>query len=812
MLLLLSGFLADILTNLFSLPGFSVGWWILCALVLFTLVGSCESSEVFQRLNYGVMFQQTDKVIIASDTWYHTFELSLPNNLSVPRLATCKKDNNSCKMLSHFLSQLDSVRAETVARLNATNQFIEQLIPQTHVHKSRSKRALLPFIGTLSKGLFNTATMDDFNVLATHMNKLNKMATNLAKALTQHEDHLSSFMETANSRMDNLMSGVTNNRLGIKLIQNELHTTALNLEQSFNYMMDLLIDQINTSNSLNHALDELKIGINSLVNGQLSPLLIPEQVMESTVNDIAALLQRKFHGFHLSIKDMKSIYSDCKYLFARNGTNIYITIKLPVSHFTEPLILYRVISSPVPINSTSTHATQLLDLPPYFLVTGNKQYYAPVTDMELTSCRGNDVKYCTSSIALTPVTSSSCILALYANDKNQVKSLCDFRFLQNVVKPKIIELSPNTLLVYRTPLLSLECIDDHRMAKGCDFCLFKLPCRCSISTNNHFFPPRLASCHHSSDNITTIHPVNLALLQHFFDDTFVNDIFADTIFSKPVNVTLPQLKIYEHEMSDIVAADSKAHLSLAKMAQTAKQDKVIFQSIAEPLLDGQIDLDNGWQISNTILLYIVSGISGISIALFVWTVFKIRKLSAGLLLVEKVQNAKALVTDVPSFIYKSKFKPNQESSTISFSFEMTWDKANCIILCVLFIFIAISFWKRCQMKRQSKLCLEVTGGKMCTLLDIIQLPMCPSYYHINVPYSINKVEVKGHWYAPKLHVSWPNFTIRNTSNDDIVHIKSSISISFWNAYKLKKILSKNYFVYVYKYHHGVMIPIRDTNV
>ena len=164
--------------------------------------------------------------------------------------------------------------------------------------------------------------MADVNILAPHMNKLNKMATNLAKALTQHEDHLSSFMGTANSRMDNLMSGVTNNRLGIKQIQNELHTTSLNLEQSFNYMMDLLIDQVNTSDSLNHALEELKIGICSLVNAQLSPLLIPQHIMESTINYIKSLLQSKLHGFHLTNKDIKSIYSYWKYIFARNGTNI----------------------------------------------------------------------------------------------------------------------------------------------------------------------------------------------------------------------------------------------------------------------------------------------------------------------------------------------------------------------------------------------------------------------------------------------------------------------------------------------------------
>ena len=84
-------------------------------------------------------------------------------------------------------------------------------------------------------------------------------------------------------------------------------------------------------------------------------------------------------------------------------------------------------------------------------------------------------------------------------------------------------------------------------------------------------------------------------------------------------------------MSSIIAADAKEHLSLAKMAETAKQDKVIFLSIAEPLLDGQIDLSDGWQLTNKVLLYTVSTISGISIALFVWTIFKIQKLSAGLL-------------------------------------------------------------------------------------------------------------------------------------------------------------------------------------
>ena len=54
------------------------------------------------------------------------------------------------------------------------------------------------------------------------------MASGLTNALTQHEDPLSSIILTANQRIDHLMSGITENNLAIKFIQNELHTTATN--------------------------------------------------------------------------------------------------------------------------------------------------------------------------------------------------------------------------------------------------------------------------------------------------------------------------------------------------------------------------------------------------------------------------------------------------------------------------------------------------------------------------------------------------------------------------------------------------------
>ena len=62
-------------------------------------------------------------------------------------------------------------------------------------------------------------------------------------------------------------------------------------------------------------------------------------------------------------------------------------------------------------------------------------------------------------------------------------------------------------------------------------------------------------------------------------------------------------------MSNILAADTKAHLCLSKMASTAKKDAIIFQNLAEPLLDGQIRLNPNWPSTDNVLLYITSSAS-----------------------------------------------------------------------------------------------------------------------------------------------------------------------------------------------------------
>ena len=795
---------------LFLLSGFwSVGW-IFAILLLLDFASPCSSKQMVQRLNYGVVFQAKESIVVATDFWYHTFVIDLPPKLNMIRNPKCQRDNVTCAMIGHVISQIDSIRSQTASRLNTTVQFIKELIPEGSLPKSRSRRSLLPFVGKLSRGLFGTATMEDVNVLANHINRISRITNNMAKSLVHQEQQLSSFISTANSRMENLMSGIQDNMLAIKYIQRQLHTTALNLEETFEYLMSVLTGQIQTSAQLSHQLEELKLGVSDLMNGKLSPLLIPQHVMSSTMQDIQEILNTKFHGFHVNIHNINHIYSDCQFLVARNNSKVCVTIKIPISSHQDPLNFFQVIAMPVPLNSSSSHATQLLDLPKYFVITHDKQFYFAGSNFEFSYCRGETVKYCPFNLILKPVTSKSCILAIFGNDKSQAKAQCDFRFLENSISPKIRELESNVLLLYKTPLLSLNCLNSHNMLTGCDFCIIKVPCKCSVSTSQHYIPPRLGSCKHT-DNVTTIvHPVNLAVLQHFFDDQVANNILADTLSSIPVNVTLPQFKVYKHKMSDIIAADSKQHLSLQKMAEAAKNNVQVFQSLVEPLLDGQIDIESNWPSTNDILIIVSMSASAILAVLLIHTIFKLRKLASSVLLLQQVRNIKAAVTPIPSFTYTQNDELEGEETIFSklLLLEFTWDHIIFILLVVSVLLLLIVGWKYYKFTTTCSICLEITNGKQCVLIDILMLPICPDYCHVQVPNDITDLHVIKACLSSKLHIDWPGFAVRNTLTGDIIEIDSVVNITLLQAYHIKHILRQPFFVYIYKRHHGMMIPMQ----
>ena len=202
-----------------------------------------------------------------------------------------------------------------------------------------------------------------------------------------------------------------------------------------------------------------------MAKGKLSPLLIKPESRVATLRNIQRLLDQKYPGFHLTFTDVQDVYLSSDFLYARNNSNLCITFKLLITYEQKPLNLYSVDAFPVPINKTSQHATHLLNLPAFFAVTDDEEFYVPLAREDLLKCKGTRNIYCQYNLPLTPATTQSYELGLFSN-KMTVHALCNFRFVHDTIKPKILELNPSTILIYRTSLLSLECGREQRMVNS----------------------------------------------------------------------------------------------------------------------------------------------------------------------------------------------------------------------------------------------------------------------------------------------------------------------------------------------------------
>ncbi|CAC5404909.1 unnamed protein product [Mytilus coruscus] len=415
--------------------------------------------------------------------------------------------------------------------LKETIQAIKVLVPQIKLFESsRNGRAILPFIGSMAKGLFGLATMSDVQLLANHIYALNAKSRSITEALQQHSDHLSSFGKVIDKRTSNLM----------------------------------------------------------------------------------------------------------------------------------------------------------LDLPQYLGLTYQHDYYLPLSTDDLTDCVHGRIVFCTFNKALFPITVPDCSLALFQNSVKQVSRLCNLRFLENHLSHDIIEVTPTSVLGYDSEELDLICPQSQRKIPGCTFCVINIPCKCSLSTRKLYFSPRLVDCYESSSNFSILHPVNLALVQEFFDEKRFTSLLADSLFTTPVQLAISDFSFYNHNISKILAADAKTYLSLKKIAVAAIKDKMIFKTLTEPLLSGNISLQSSLLDTNTIVSFCSLGTAILSLFAFAFLFCKTRKIAMTMTIMQQMSHTKS--QSVPSFIYVTPTQlPQMEQNDIInrvksfFSSEFSWVHTSVIL-------------------------------------------------------------------------------------------------------------------------------------
>jgi hypothetical protein len=287
--------------------------------------------------------------------------------------------------------------------------------------------------------------------------------------------------------------------------------------------------------------------------------------LRKTIGDIVGILQKDYPQFHLIQNKPSMFYQNANVFFTRRGSHLYITEQFP-------LICYSFITLQNDFCSTSnqsntTKASQILNLPNYIALTPNHRHFTTFNYDTLYACDFNKYITCDISLPLRNINPSTCIFALLPDNKTLIFKQCNFRFLPELTKPDIFEISPTSVLLTNIPEVTIKCPNSTVKAPGCKHCIQNIPCLCTIRTPTITYHPKLVSCQENQQAITRLYPVSLALLQAVFGSEQVKSYLGDTYFKNMVNVSVPDFKLNKHKLNYILASDKIDHLSLIKMVK-----------------------------------------------------------------------------------------------------------------------------------------------------------------------------------------------------------------------------------------------------
>ena len=270
-----------------------------------------------------MIFKSAGNVYISTESWLHTFEIPLPRYFKNQIPVNCTKSKSQCFIQNKLLQQIETIKYQTISHVNNTLDFIHEIVPRTKLNTTNRKtRSLLPFIGSLSKTLFNTATMDDVNILASHVNQLIRQTSKISRALYSQNKQISSYMTLTNNRITNLKNSILNNH---KELNNLVHIVSES-ETELKYLMlnitASLVKQINTATIIRQHFDKLQTAIESLLQGKISPFFISKQDMHQTIKQIQHVLNTKYTKYHITEKNPTYYYQNAKIIYMRHILNI----------------------------------------------------------------------------------------------------------------------------------------------------------------------------------------------------------------------------------------------------------------------------------------------------------------------------------------------------------------------------------------------------------------------------------------------------------------------------------------------------------
>ncbi|XP_048238936.1 uncharacterized protein LOC125372568 [Haliotis rufescens] len=794
-------------------------------LVMWNSVPLASCVPDIYRLHWGTTFSHMGRLLTYEQTWYHTFAIELPKISNYPTLprdicknASLLRNRSSCdENMRAVLNFTYRIHDDTLNDLVEGVTLIKNIIPQGPIpgSQTRSKRALLPFIGEFSHNLFGTARDSDVNIIRQHINILSHRMRAEEAAFNMSQDYMGSYMSKANDRMDGLKQGIIANH-------NEL-TELINVEDGkirwfqamYAHWIQLIAKELHFATMVERKINRLSTGLYKLLENVLSPELIPFRHLRRALSKIRRALKDKYPNFHLAHKDLPYYYTATKVHYVRHDSTVYVTMMLPVTSKDRETQLYQVKLFPVPLNHTSGDATVVGETIPYIAISTVDETFLEFTSDQYELCTQNQMLIkCHNLPAQRSFQNPSCNLALFFNDIDLVHEVCEIGLVPNGAGHFMFELNSGDLLLSGISKIVYSCEDKTKTMKGCSLCVIPLLCNCRVDGDGMTIPPRLTGCHEATTKTNFKYPLNVGLLRHYFSADDLRAEVENFLTDEPASYDIPEFQVANHTFSKIMGDDKKIRISLRRAVKLAKQNKIIYTHPTDPIFMNNWTPVGGtqWLSGTSYMLY------GCFFGLILLTVYMgilSRRLSV-LILACHLEKASASVLNrnsdrrfrwLPPTPSPTKASTDNNLANIKAMFDI-----NILFYAGVLVIFAIAVYIIMKRMRNSKTYLEIelASRTKCTHVTLATIPVSPLYIRSlgtnMIPQSIS---ITRRLVKFDMILSWGSNkpSLVNTITNERIELPRKVSLSWVKAGRLTRMMDEEYIASVSLIHGNVQYPI-----
>ena len=577
--------------------------------------------------------------------------------------------------------------------------------------------------------------------------------------------------------------------------------------------------------------DDIRIAVEGLIHGQLSPMILPPSILETTLTEIRQALSNSSTGLFLE-PSPAHYYRASHFIVARQGNNLLLALRFPLSPIPVSYTLHEFQTFPVPVpgNDNVGLVTQIFNLPygiAFHSTRPRHQYLLFHSKPELV---GSEFLYAAHSSE--PLRyffrHNTCASALIQDDRQLVLKLCQFHLRPGSLIPSVIPLTYSTILVTNVSSLIYTCERRHVFVDGCIQCQLTIPCMCYLKTPFAYIPPRLTDCIPGYNNVTKFHTINLAALQSFANDVDLGSLLGSTLLDTPPPVNLPSFNIFQANVSSRLATDKQLSYDLHRAANITKQDEKVFHSLAETLwhdshLLESVDLDTTawysptWPSPWIFVSFLLTACALIGVF---FLFYRLKVLTATIAAMHvTVHKVAALDPTLPaflSFFTTTTLGPTNKTIELTTTSQPTPPNTSIwsdLILLVCIMTLLILLFKKipkCS-SNSNKSFLFLEFGQPHDSTHTVQvpcqtLPGKPSQYYFTASKFIENIDIEG-TIRPILTVQWHTLRIHHNDLDVTFDFNGLIPLNLIQAYRLKNILDGTFWCSFIACYEGTYHPI-----